>query len=103
MKTTPKERLDRLRRLITAVANYRLDQFDSLVNHAEGEDLLAMLNEQDGRLAKALLKALDLAEAVSTVPRTGEANHRGRRLEKYQRQREAESAYRQARKRLGEP
>lgn len=99
----PKERLDRLRRLITAVGNLRLDQFDAPVNHAEGEDLLNLLNEQDGRLAKALLKAIDLAEAAVTVPSTGESNHRDRRIAQYQRQREAEKAYAAARKRLGEP
>jgi hypothetical protein len=99
----PKERLDRLRRLVTAVGNLRLEQFDAPVNHAEGEDLLNQLNEQDGRLAQALLAALDLAEAVVTVPTTGESNHRARRIAQYQRQREAEKAYTRARRRLGEP
>lgn len=98
----PKERLDRLRRGVTAVANLRLDQFDSPVNHAEGEDLLQALNDDDGRLAKALLAALDLAEAAAGVPSTGDGSARQRRLAQYQRLQQAERAYRQARKRLGE-
>ncbi len=98
----PKARLDRLRRGLTAVANLRLDQFDAPVNHAEGEDLLEVLHQQDGRLAKVLLAALDLAEAAAGVPSTGERNHRQRRLAQYQRLQQAERAYRQARKRLGE-